>query len=427
MVEDAVKRNYSGEWWLAGSDRRVGGELTTGPANLLRTVRPLQSAADHDDFTYATVLGESIGDRLTLLQCWSGRSTMGSLSGTGTVETQVGVVLAGARHLESEADQQFDRVRFRITALDEWADRKPFDHTDDWDSWNYTLRFTMPPALTASLPGARVTLRRSRQTTTSPTVCSIESFEQITIELDTPLPLDELRYQYVDPFVHLLDLATDHACEPVSIEVSNSRRDDDGLPSWFRVGYPDERGAADRRLPFPDEMPFRLADKDFSILIPRWFEVESTLRPVCDILFSLRDTSRYFIHNLAFSAASAAESMHSRLRGGKKHYAVRLAELVQDAGKPFLAYCGPDPSIWITRVKNYRNVVAHADDVNGEDQAVVVRLAQTLQVLLRMTLLCELGFTDDQRAKMIARVPHWKHLRDVLPREVPELFGASNP
>ncbi len=103
----------------------------------------------------------------------------------------------------------------------------------------------------------------------------------------------------------------------------------------------------------------------------------------------------------------------------------RLSELVRDAGIPFLAYCGPDPSTWIGKVKDYRNVVAHADDVNDEDQAVVVRLTQTLQVLLRMTLLRELGFTEDQRGKMTTRVPHWKHLREVLPHEVKDLFVPS--
>jgi hypothetical protein len=464
MADSGGEKRYAGEWWMAGSDHRVGGELTIGSDILLKTVRPLHSATERRHFTDATILGESRGSRLTLLHCWSGRSRRNMSTGLGDVETHPATVLIGRRHLGTEEDHKFDRARFRVTNLDAWAGREPFSEGDGPDSTDYTLHFTTPPLLTASLPDAQISLGRPLSVvSTGTTTYSLDSFEEMTVELEQPLSLRELRYQYIDPVVQLLDLATDHPCEPLSIQVANSKVDGRTEPLWLRALYPNERRFDEGGAELRQRMPFSLSETTFETLIPQWFEIEKQVRPVCDTLFSLRNSSRYYLQNLAFSAAAAAEGLHVRLNPGadknsEEHqerlrriyaaapnskdrkwlkyqlkyshnfeYADRLRDLIATAGPAFEPYIGSDPERWIVRVKKYRNIVAHAGEGRDEDLEVVALIAQTVQLLLRIVLLKQLGFTDDQCKSMTDRVPHWRSLRDVLPRDAKELFVPTSP
>ncbi|MGH9963037.1 MAG: HEPN domain-containing protein, partial [Pyrinomonadaceae bacterium] len=85
-----------------------------------------------------------------------------------------------------------------------------------------------------------------------------------------------------------------------------------------------------------------------------------------------------------------------------------------------------DRAKWIRSVKNIRNQIAHALRERYSFESDIIKLARltaTVEVLLRIVLLRELGFSDDDCTAMTKKHPQWSHLRTVLPVEVPEIYG----
>jgi hypothetical protein len=52
----------------------------------------------------------------------------------------------------------------------------------------------------------------------------------------------------------------------------------------------------------------------------------------------------------------------------------------------------------------------------------LARLTTTVDILLRVVLLRELGFSENECVVMANRNPEWEYLKKALPKEVPEIF-----
>lgn len=464
MADERFKDSYMGEWRIAGSTLRpVGGVLTVGERLILRTPRNLEAqAGDSDDFTSRVVLGDTLAGKITLLHCWSGASHTNMLSDTGLadVETIAQAMLIGDYHWPKDSGRKFDQLTFRLTGLDSWMGRRPFKNKHDASSG--TVHFTRPPDVLFPVPDGEAMIRRTYRETNGVTIGSIESEEEVFIQLNRPQPFDDLYDRYIRPLRYFFDLATDEPCQASHITVSNSKvRTSYGIPTPFAVRYQEE-GEPEHTRSLDNEMLFTLSGIEPAKIIPAWFALETKLDSVCDLLFSLRERSKYYIPSRAFTAASAAEGMHSRLYDKKdtvEHqarldriyqavgegpdqqwlrnklmhadvtYAGMLDDLVEEAGVAFAPYLGLHVKRWTRRINGYRNIVAHTLPKMGDRPEEVVRLASTVELLLRIILLRRLGFAEEQCLKMIRRTRRWPYLRQVLPIEIPNvcLPPSSDP
>ncbi|WP_131769348.1 HEPN domain-containing protein [Candidatus Protofrankia californiensis] len=180
--------------------------------------------------------------------------------------------------------------------------------------------------------------------------------------------------------------------------------------------------------------------------MPRWFELSGTLSLTGDILFSLDDNE--FAGNRMFNAAAAIECLHRRLhpelenekaadRNRRRRieaaipaedrtwfkgrfinphrpiYVERLRSLLDIAGAPMEPFIRPGRDAWIQQIKTYRNAGAHSLS-DGEDITILLRLAQTAEVLMRMVLWRKLGFSEEACARMAQRDQRWEYLKEAL-------------
>lgn len=457
MADERFKDSYMGEWQLAGSSQPpVGGVLTIGEQIQLRTPRGLRDRPagrriQHDRFTNEVIIGDVPGpdSKVTLLGCRSGASRT-TPNGIGDVETFASAMLIGDRHLSKESERKFDQLSFRLTGLNSWMGRRPF--TDDSDADSGSVYFTRPPDVTFPVPDGQAVIGRSYSATHGDTIGSIRSEEEIQIQLDRPQSFNALYVRYIRPLRFFFDLATDEPCRDSHVIMANSKVwASYGLPAPFQVRYGDAAEPEYTRS-IRQEMVFTLDDIEPATHLPLWFELEARLNPVCDLLFSLREQSMRFIPTRAFTAASAAEGMHSRLSERKdtaEHqarldriyqavgegpdqqwlrnklmhsdvtYAGMLGNLINEAGVAFAPYLGLQVKRWTRRINDYRNIVAHTLPGMAKRPEEVLRLASTVELLLRIILLRRLGFAEEQCLKMISRTWRWPRFRAALPAEVP--------
>jgi len=240
-----------------------------------------------------------------------------------------------------------------------------------------------------------------------------------------------------------------------------SRRDlTDGVrPVPIRVELPKVFPAPDGRR--ANDMLFTLNEFDFSTGISCWLEMADRLDDPCDLLFALRYAPPMHAEYRLLIAVAAAEALHRRLFPKKRPYTktayremrrsilaaipavlrpflkdvldwanqlklhARLTELIELAG-PSIDDMVPIAGRWSQRVARVRNQLTHWDP---EQPAIKLNasqlfwLAEAVGTLVTVCLLRELGFTEDERAKLLADNPGYQQLLSQLRQHLGEVLG----
>jgi hypothetical protein len=105
----------------------------------------------------------------------------------------------------------------------------------------------------------------------------------------------------------------------------------------------------------------------------------------------------------------------------------RLAELVDRAG-PGIAGMAPDAGHWSKQVARVRNQLTHWDPDQPAlklNASQLFWLAEAVGTLVTVCLLRELGFTEDERAKLLGDNPGYQHLLGQLRQHLGDLLGLS--
>lgn len=459
MSIDLGSGPYEGLWWIPGRrDRQIGGVLELGQKFELRTMGSFADDGMPRNQLDARVLhGLAPKRAITLLDCKQ-RNFSFTLGGLTTLSITAQIALIGHYHLDDEAKAIFDRVIVELDNLTAWAQRRRIE-TEYSDNGQMIARHVPQTEMAVALPDATLRLRGRLDFDDSDHRVAWEHHEQIVIELAKPLPILELENRYIRPLRYLLNLATGETCNVQSFSVANSAHLDPrpGL-LWFAVDFYQGRVAPPPRKSIdPHDMVFTLDQCEFGKLIPRWFEIIVKFGISLDLLFALSSPGNIYVSNRLFNAVSAVEGLHQRLYPDtgdlkKAHrrrvksiteavgeddrawlnerlasayrplLRQRLAELLDRAGSTLDQYVG-NRDEWIKKVKKLRDLIGHGVDQVEKDLAMQVRLTATVELLYRVILLRELGFTNEQCVDIVTKNRNWSYLPAALRRDVPDLFA----
>ncbi|WP_157360707.1 HEPN domain-containing protein [Amycolatopsis thermoflava] len=461
-MENASKQ-YEGEWWHpARPDRKLGGILELGDSFELRlwgslderTVPSVMNGA----FDANILNGVSLSKALTII---GGRFRGSQYSSTGSsiIQVRAPLVFAGSYLLESADEATFTKVDASPGNLLQWIARSGLSR--EWPNRGHAkLEYTALEPSIASTQGATLELHHGFVANGDDHWAEWQEAGSLLFELSEPHTVPDIEYKFLRPFRYFLDLATGSAPHPGPLQVANPDHLEEPTTQWLDVhAYGRDKRVPRKKPPMVHEMLFSLPEIEFAEVVPRWYALVDKLGITCDLLFSLSAPQNVFAGNKLFNVASAAEGIHQRLypeadRQTPEHrqrvkeildttpedhrdwlkaklafshaptFADRLQQLIDHAGSCIDPFIG-DRDKWVRLVKDVRNQIAHARRERHIVETEVVkqvRLTATIDVLLRVILLRELGFTDDQCVNMVQRNPQWSYLQSVLPTALPEIF-----
>ena len=486
MSVDWDSETLHGIWWDPGEPSKMVGGRITREGRYLRLIllgtfgdEPDRPGPRHSSYVPSTVHGRVQGQPLTLFGCWDGGHSS-SLEGTyeSTIIPTYGL---GGVHISDPSDASFTEVTVRLEHADVWAGRRPFASTDrENDDRTVGMAFTDPGVVQATVSGAEITMGRSLNWTHGATTVRMDSHEVIRLVLREPSDVDQIEGDYIQPLANLLSLATRHPCRVLSLEVRinslpaatgcvGSDRDDqdESVDGDDDLSFPRYATVIRSRPAFeqeeevwPHELLFSMDTLGFERTITRWFEMDASLRTVCDLVNSMW-TERGYLTTGFLNGATALEGYHRCVSGKEKEtseqrarrnkivalaphedrdwldgnlryayqmdYADRVDTLIDRVGHRFESVIG-NRAEWIRWVKAGRNSLAHRDPkmVDLEDEAVAtIRITASISWLLVYLLLQDLGLSDVDLDKAVHNSWAWKAVRPQLEAAVPSLFGPT--
>ncbi|MFI2354899.1 HEPN domain-containing protein [Streptomyces anulatus] len=463
------QNTYVGEWWLPERpDHVMNGTLTIGPRYPVLELYD-RSAPRADPAELQPVIhGRSMSTNLTLLSNVQTDASSACLGARRVIHRSlvVGSVLIGDSHLLDESTR-FDRASLRLSHLDEWVNRSPY-------SWKVGPPESLQvvdnlPVLTASVAGCEINLSRHVATSFNRLAdAGFSSHEVIELRLNERVPLDELEHQFVRPLEQLLTLATGFDSKALDLRVGN--HDDGDLP-WHMTAHSVRRRSADQgeteRPVVRPHMRFGMNSKgyppdiEFGELVPRWFDLQTRLSDVCDLIFSLRSETGGYLQQRLFTIASAVEGMHRGLnpdlekktadeqarnaailaavqenhpehrkwladvigQAHRKSYAFRMQALLQETGEVMADVVGNQEK-WFRKLRDIRNELGHVLDSKTTVEQMVGMLSSAL-LLAEAVLLRRLGFSDSVCRRSLDYRWERENVRALVLRGFPEWFTDS--
>lgn len=320
-------------FWTKDIDPLVGRDaehpcfatLRFSPSKALRL--KLLGASDRvfdDEEGHYVVHGyEASGKPCSLLDCFSGPSTMNTTSGFSSIEV-VGNVFVHGAHVASLDELHFQRAELRLTGLREFL-TKPLPTS----SGERGPGIAGPDGLgerIVEVPGAKFAFELMQLRKRDEYRASFEAQACVRIELDTPASYSGWQAEWVQPLLDLLRFATR---EPARVEsfVAVIRADQVADPCTPDEGWPKalERREIEFILPKSDLLyagprhGYRrmllsagaLGDA-LELVLARWWKLSDQLGRAGSLLFAMLHSRGYADAQLV-TLASVAEAYHRAL------------------------------------------------------------------------------------------------------------------
>ncbi|WP_067694440.1 HEPN domain-containing protein [Nocardia jejuensis] len=461
-------RRLGGSWWLAPHDddsTEVGGVLTITAAGqvLLEVTSALvdrgygrsrgQRRRSADEPT--VIHGAAEGQAVTLLGC---TPTNGGTVSLLPLPTEIQVFRAEAALIGcwlNDADQaEFDGMRVEISHLTQWARHSGLSYdiiAERPDSTEHepfhTVELRSVPTVTVELPGEQATVSLlwaqgfnpggkdnawGRQHRVS---------ERTVFEVRSDTPRTAMGFEStVRPLQNLLTAATQSACAVGARHLIPRRADGEDESSRRRdieLYFRGEEIEIKQDL-HDHELLFTLADINLATALPRWYELRNMIGGAVDVLFGLDYAAGGYYETALFSAATAAEGIHSALvpattaidpeqhRTVKKliRQALKSDATIDDVTRQWasnkLGYNSPglnqrlrelaqlpdpeavqallgDPEVWARWLTIARNAIGHgrsgAAQAKSAPEEAHYRLADITKYLLHLVLLSQMGLS----------------------------------
>jgi hypothetical protein len=462
MTDELDRSSFEGVWWVPGSDNiRVAGTLQLGQIFELHTVGAFSSDGLPTNALTTDILNGAVPRRMiTLLGCVQQKS---ALFGKDLVMLSVRFdkALLGGYLLDNSSDAVFDEVFVELDAVSEWASYQPISSSDVGEK--IVVEYEKPAALSANLSSGQVRMVSDIRGSDDEQKVNWKAVSSFIVTLDRPLSIDDIEERYVRPLRYLLSLATGTPAVVTRLRVQNSAHTKPlGASQWLDVEF--YQGKLPPEPPKPvsrHDMLFKLDDIEFSQFLPRWFELVERCGISLDLLFSLDNPGNIFVTNRMFNAVTAVEGLHQRLNPihedvikvhkkrvdaiagtiDDKHerkwlrenlagayrptLRTRLGELLDLAGSTMHPYVG-DRERWIKRVKDIRDLIGHGSSELEKDRRVQIRLTASLELLYKLILMRELGFSDQYCMRAFTANRRWSYLPIILRSEIPEIFDIAH-
>jgi hypothetical protein len=347
----------------------------------------------------------------------------------GIVELSAAMAIFGV-HLRSETPT-FAQYDVELSNLSEWTGFRPILPLPHTELYDRGVGYKSPQSLTAECGVGVVELYGSAGSTVGARRVSIEHRDALSLRPAIRLSVDDVEYRMVRPLCNFLALATGSFPDVVRLQALHGSRSG-STPRQLVCIHRRSRVPRGERI-YNHEIPLPLDQIDFAATLPVWFRVFQELATPCDLLF---DCTAGFITNRFFDVASAVEGMHQALIGGKSratpeekrrikevvqhlpeeadrewvrsrlgqlfgpNFETRLRELrelVGDCGYLYTEGGGLGGlEAWSKLAAEYRNRIAHSRDIEGINLAHLIHLEWSISGLLRLVLLRQLGFDNDE-------------------------------
>lgn len=449
----------SGLWFLGDDpENRVAGTLRYSEHGLhLKLMGGFRGGWSPRSEPYPVIHGvvgkNPYGEYVTLIDCFTKRTKLSSAGiGSETIYCTRGI--AGESHLPPNHDE-YEALDLKLTYLKEWFGRRAVEsQIVPGERFAMDIRYRSPESVRYSIGGESLTLGASAKTRESVYDFNITQEVQFYIK---PLPrctADKLHDVYVRPLQNLLSFATDtpNAVDEIRLRGDKVRL---GGAEWSRkyhfIYNPIFRLKGRKKHLIPGDMLFTFdeaADAGLNIF-ENWLGFTSRHEAFCTIYFaSLYGPSRYldekFVRLMSaftllstslgggsqrtnqfseeidtlsgnrFTVEERALLGHVLPTGPEIEMPFHLLRLLEENRPIMSQVIGEDFSVFVKSVSETMAYVERRSVAGGRpplwDMAMHYAM-EKLRILIKIIMLKELGFGDEQVSGLIERNKRFIYLK----------------
>ncbi|MCS7216042.1 MAG: hypothetical protein NZ826_07875 [Thermodesulfovibrio sp.] len=425
----------------------MSGTLTFTPWSgaTLNLIGSFKEIEDHNKFLKPEIiLGISAdGSFITLHECFETESKM-SIPGFLTSSFYANRIFVGA-HFTKKEDVKFRQLDVHYSNLNEWVNIYGFKHQPPSDERGTAVSYAIPEPVEASLDNFKLSIVFKAKTSVKPEEVAIKQKTYIRIAYTEEKPLDEC-LKMIYHIGNFLTFAVGEPVYPLSVEgitKANKQKNNDKefYPpvKIFQIS-PYLPRQPKTISPYNMFLPFKDISDVFRDVIKAWFGKMEQLEPVYDLYFGAFYNPHIYLQHQFSNLIQAVEAYHRRTMKNyelpEEEHAKRLEEIIKATPsehkewlKNKLAYSNEptlrrrlkdifgmlgilskeiysDEDQFISKVVDTRNYLTHHDEKLKEKAAQgqeLYDLAKELEKLLKMCMLKELGFDQDQIKTLIYR------------------------
>jgi len=363
----------------------------------------------------------SLGSLFTLKNCRLTSFHLGS-PGIAREDYLCENLFIGA-HLEEEDDFLFSYATLEFSGLSNWAEglsgltTGPVT-TNDPRARGYFAQWTKPDPLVGNIAGARLVLGAGAKSSATVRKATIEEKIQIVVETKQLLTCGQLIVQYSYPLQNFLTFATGN---PSTVSRLRVRRTERGDPIDYlaaRVYAGDDADVPAHRMLFTLQDVRERAMELFA----RWIDLSSRLVNALTPFFAVQYQPKTYVDIKFLSVFQALElyalaSHREQVIEPSIVVSGRLSEAIRRLLEDHWAEIGPlfpeGLQVATNEIISFRNFVVHrSSDLDSAESfgSRLFWLTQAMVFLMNACLLQELGFSVDERVRLIRRNPLFDHI-----------------
>lgn len=356
-------------------------------------------------------------------------------------------VFAGHRWIERE--ESWTGLSLRALYLNEWADRRPL-RRPGLDAVEYVGE----PMHTASTDLFDVSLRCILSHRTMGHYAEEWRCEECLVfsDLSVPMSVDGLEERLIRPAVNMLSLASGRNSESEIVHLFGA--DPDEHPVQLLLPC---RPTAEPLISYL--FMFNLADIDFADYMKLWFAQYTRFGHAVNLSMGISESQGYVSDKLLLGAAAVEELYRAAIDSSNetadhRRRVKRIVSRVDEADRAWLRAklvgthrpsfdemltavldsAGPafqevlgSRNEWCARIKSDRHKAAHGNPfmpTATTDWLVTARATEALELMLRIVLLAQTGFSPEHSAARLSRSFALRSLRENLMQCCPEWFAT---
>lgn len=416
-----------GVWWLPASpDKRVAGTLEFHPdkgieLSLIGSFSG--STASFEPTTHELIHGivepNSFGRLITLQRCFQTRFTFG-FPGFMTETLLATVAFGGNRHLVDETDFLFKSATVRMVWLDDWVTNSGIRNLKRDglpDGAHFGISYTPWPPLQSDVGSARIRLFPQFGATHQHHAVDFKENIALEVELFHPSGFDNLSRDYLWPLQALLSLACDRTT-PVKELRLRGQNGDEEVNTLYQPVFRHRDREPTRLNPHDCLVPFSDVANGFPSMICRWLDFCNSARATVELFFASEYGRPNYVETFfstMFQSAVLLAHFRKRFRHPPSQCLAKpeatsqaIAGMMAEFDVPMSGLVEDREAFATDVVKTF---VACFERTAVPPPTTLSRKASILALLLKLSLLSELGFTPTEIASLAAKNNGYRNLQ----------------
>ncbi len=457
-----MEYKQTGYWWFISEPaERFHGTLTFDPqegGSLVITVPKKIAQSFWGKNKLETIHGKTIsGRKVSLFNCYKYRSSVPISEQHGTLKVIVNRILDGF-HLPSLTDNNIISCSVSFNSLNEWVGNPGIEVNYIQSTRDFDI-FCRKPAKTKFevSNGLSITIEIPFLMVSDPSCfrgeTTLSSYYRMKIDSSEPKSCIYF-FNLIGILQDFFTIASLTYTIPYGIQLVgdfNSQINGEEANALYAFSSSQEAKPPEH----PKEMLFQFKDTegDISKILGNWIQKASLLKPVISLYCTGVYSPNLYPEAQFLNLIQAAEVFHRRFRGGTyinpEAYEIEWLPKIQDSIPPDLPYREPifeklkylnefslpkrlkdlfkenkaivklfnleKPEKMTKKISGYRNYLTHyANEKDNLEVRKVVECVNVLRLILEMSFLREMGFSEDKINELIKRNEVYSFL--VLPR-----------